>query len=122
MSEGALTEETMLAALQDIRLPADAPGGLAAEIAVGLGLGGLAAMLLLGLLGLLVQRRGVAPPLRLPQRLAALSSLPEAERRVALLHLLKSSAPEAHARLRSRLYAPGNLDLTEIEAEVRRRA
>ncbi len=121
MTERALTREAMLNGLHDIRLPADAPGGLAAELLALIGL----ALIVAIVLGLIL--RGVTLPQKAPRqaspqdRLAALAKLPESERQIALLHLLKSERPEVFRRLSAQLYTPGGApDIPTLEAEVAR--
>ncbi|MEP3330951.1 hypothetical protein [Sedimentitalea sp.] len=121
MADRALTREAMLNGLHDIRLPADAPGGLIAELLAVVGCALIAAMLL----GLIM--RGVTLPRRqqkeanLQDRLAALAVLPDSERHLALLHLLKSERPDKFETLSGQLYAPGGVpDISTLEAEVAR--
>lgn len=120
MTDRALSEEAMLASLQDIHLPAAAAGGVAADIAVIIGLASLAALVLVGLFRLLslkVRRPSPENPL------TVLQDLPEAERRVKLLHVLREVAPERYATIRGAIYEPGGgVDLETLEAEVRARA
>ncbi|WP_424985410.1 hypothetical protein [Microbulbifer sp. S227A] len=111
----------MLNGLHDIRLPADAPGGLVAELLAVIGIA-LAAALLIGLALRVISRPNHAETSTSPaNRFAALRDLPAAERQIALLHLLKSEHPEAFRRLAHRLYAPGGLpDLATLETEAGR--
>ncbi|MFA3916354.1 hypothetical protein [Ruegeria hyattellae] len=119
MKDTALSETAMLASLRDIRLPPDAPGGMVAELAVAAGLAGLGAVLVVGFLRLLSNRRAVAQEPGPTDRMAALADKPEAERRVALLHLMRIHAPERYAAIRGDLYRrEGGLDLKVLEAEV----
>lgn len=120
MSETGISRETMLASLRDIRLPAEAAGGAMADIAVAIGAGALAALLVVTVLRALSRDRSASPPPRLADRLAALDGLGEEARRVALLHILKERAPERLAALRGDLYRPGGLPTAAIEAEVAR--
>ncbi|WP_372571821.1 hypothetical protein [Ruegeria jejuensis] len=121
MTETALSETAMLASLRDIRLPAEAPGGVVAELAATAGLAGLGAVLVVGLLRLLSNRRPVVQSARPIDRLAALNDKPEVERRVALLHLLRDHAPDRYAAIRGGLYRrEGSVDLKALEAEVAR--
>jgi hypothetical protein len=122
MTDTALSSETMLAGLQDIRLPPDAAGGPLAELAVTAGLGLLAALAASALLRALTVRRTPQRPQPLDARIAALRPLPDDRRRVALLHLLREAAPDRHGAIRDRLYQPGGMTTAEIEAEVTRRA
>lgn len=120
MTDRALSEEAMLASLRDIHLPVEAAGGLAADVAVVLGLASLAALLLVSLVRLLSLKVRVSP-VRSP--LDDLQALPEAERRVALLHLLRQAAPARYAAIRGAIYEPGGgVDLATLEAEVRAHA
>ncbi|WP_299672006.1 hypothetical protein [uncultured Roseobacter sp.] len=120
MTDRALSEEAMLASLRDIHLPAEAAGGIAADVAAVIGLGCLGALFFAGLIRLLSLRvRKPAPA----DPLVAVQDLPEAERRVALLHVLREAAPERYAAIRGAIYAPGGgVDLATLEAEVRAHA
>ncbi|MDP5217060.1 hypothetical protein Q5Y75_07515 [Ruegeria sp. 2205SS24-7] len=121
MKDTALSETAMLASLRDIRLPPETPGGLVAELAVASGLAGLAALLVVGLLRLLSNRRAVAQELGPTDPMAALADKPEAERRIALLHLLRARAPERYAAIRGDLYRrEGGIEQKALEAEVAR--
>lgn len=122
MADRALTPEAVLTGLQDIRLPAEAAGGLVAEVLAVVGLG-LGLALLLGLAVRIVSRPRVSRT-RVPSlasRLAALSDLPEAERSVALLHLLKEVRPARYQALSEGIYRIGGVpDASALEAELRR--
>ncbi|WP_195822215.1 hypothetical protein [Roseobacter sp. MH60115] len=120
MTDRALSEEAMLASLRDIHLPAETAGGLAADIAVVIGLASLVALMLVGLARLLSLKVRAAP---VERPLAGLQDLPEADRRVVLLHVLREAAPERYAAIRGAIYEPGGgVDLATLEAEVRARA
>lgn len=122
MSDRAISEEAMLASLQDIRLPDTAAGGALAEVAAVLGLAALAGLALAALLTLLSRRRAV-PRATGSEDMDRLAALPVPERRTALLHLLRARAPERYESLRGDLYAPGGgPDVEVLEAEVRRLA
>lgn len=117
----AMSVEALLAGLQDIHLPASAPGGLMAEVAAALALACLAALAVSAVLRIVSRHgpRAAGPSLRTELRRAM--DLPEPERRVALLHLLKRHAPERFAQLRAALYRPdGGLDAQALEAELNR--
>lgn len=120
MSDRALTAEAVLAGLQDIRLPAEAPGGLLAELLAALGLGLLLAFLLGAALRLfsVAWQTGQKPP-SLDQKLRAAAALPEDQRRLALMHLLKAKRPEIFAELAQELYREGGLPESNVlEAEL----
>lgn len=117
---GAMSREAMLAGLQDIRLPAEAAGGIFAELAVAIGFAAVAALFAVAMFRLLGSRRVVARPQTLSQRIAALDDLPDEDRRLALLHLLKSEAPDRYASFSAELYRPNRVPLKDIEAEVAR--
>lgn len=122
MSEGALSKEAMLAGLEDIRLPADASGGLIAELAVAVGLAAMLAAAVLFLIRLFGVVRPPAPGVGMEDKISALRDLPDADRRLKLLHLMKERAPERYAAVRDNagLYRPdGGPDLTDLEAELR---
>lgn len=121
MSDRALSEEAMLTSLRDIRLPADAAGGMAADLAVAIGVASLVALVLAGLFRLLSLKPARRTDSTTKARLADLAGLPEPERRVALLHLLRSLAPARYDDLKGAIYEPdGGVDLQTLEAEVRR--
>ncbi|WP_299964113.1 hypothetical protein [uncultured Roseobacter sp.] len=120
MTDRAISEAAMLASLRDIRLPEIAAGGTLAEVAAVIGLASVAALLLVGVIRLLSREKQ-------PQAtgsetgLAALAHLTGAERRVALLHLLRARAPERFAAIKGEIYTPGGgIDLETLEHEVRR--
>ncbi|MGB3243917.1 MAG: hypothetical protein WBB25_05255 [Sulfitobacter sp.] len=123
MSDTALSEEAMLASLRGLSLPPEAAGGMLSDIAVVVGLAACLALLAVALVRLLSVRR-VPAENSLKARMMALTSsasLTEDQRRVALLHLLKSAAPERFAEMRGELYRPGgHVDLTALQAEVAR--
>lgn len=119
MSDKALSETAMLASLQDIRLPAEAAGGLWADVALSVGLAGVAALALAGLVRLFSLRRTNPRPMTLQERLGAIDQLPESDRRVALLHLLKQVSPDSYDEIRATLYRPaGGADLKKLRNEV----
>jgi len=119
MSEGAMSREALLAGLQDITLPIDAPGGLVAEIAATVGLAGLASLILGGVVWLLSQRRMPVRAATLKDKLDAIEMLPEDSRRLALLHLLRDHAPERYDAVSDGLYRPGGgPDLAALEQEA----
>ena len=118
--EQSFSEETLLAALRDIRLPEHAAGGGLADLLASIGLALVAALLAVALARMILERR---PPLRkvsLADKITRAQALPEEPRRVALLHLLKAHAPDRYQSLASDLYAPNRLDLARLEAEVTR--
>lgn len=117
---GAMSREAMLAGLQDIRLPPDAAGGLLSDVAVGIGLAAFAALVGVALLRAFGRERTTTRPPTLSERVTAINALPEEERRVALLHLLKDEAPDRYAPLGKGLYRPDSIPLSQIEAEVAR--
>lgn len=114
----AMSQDAMLASLRDIHLPAHAPGGLLAEILMAAGLAGCAALALVMLVRLFSFREKTAGPPTIADQLASAQRLPEADRRVALLHLLRAHAPERFAQVRAGLYRPGADNLAQLEAEV----
>lgn len=118
MAGRALTEDAVLAGLQDIRLPAAAPGGLVAELLAAIALGLLIA-LALGLLARVFLRprareNGNRADLKQPESEDAL--------RLQLLCELKVSRPEVFAAYAANLYAPGGLpDIAVLKAEIQAR-
>lgn len=121
MSDGALSETALLASLRDIRLPSDAAGGIFAEIAVAVGAAGMCAIGLVLLLRLISRRKVSVDPPKLQDHIAALARGTDAERRVGLLHLLRTHAPDRFAELKPDLYRPNSaLDNQQLETEVAR--
>jgi hypothetical protein len=117
----SFSEETMLASLRDIRLPGDAAGGHLAELLVSVGLASLGALICVLVLRMVFSPRPHRTRTRsLSQEVDDLRALPEKARRVALLHILKRHAPERFQALSKDLYAPDELDLARLEAEVAR--
>lgn len=120
MSDVPLSEEAMLASLRGLSLPAEAAGGMLADVAVAVGTAALLACLVVAAVRLVSVRRS---PVRddMRAKMIALTNLPEDAQRVALLHLLKSAAPARFDALRGDLYRPdGRLDLATLQAEVAR--
>ncbi|MFK7880714.1 hypothetical protein [Roseobacter sp.] len=121
MTDRAMSEEAMLTSLRDIHLPAEAAGGFIADVAVAVGMASLLALALAGILRALSLQRKSAAKVTLSDRIAALAQLPEREKRVALLHLLRARAPERYSALRGPIYQPGGgIDVATLEAEVNR--
>lgn len=120
MSERGLSEEAMLSSLRDIRLPAEAAGGIVADMLVGIGLAGLAVLLVVGVLRVFSTRRTMPRPPTLAQQLSELDGASAADRRVGLLHLLRAHAPDRYRDVAQRLYHPDAVDLPTLEAEVSR--
>lgn len=121
MTDRALSEAAMLTSLRDVRLPAEAAGGMAADLAATVALAGCAALLIATALRLLSLRKRSDTSDTLADQLARLSALPEADKRVALLHVLRAHAPERYRALRGALYQPtGGVATTTLEAEVKR--
>lgn len=119
MTDRALSEAAMRAGLRDIHLPEAAAGGGMADLAAAVGLAAGAALLAAAILRLLShrRRRSFAPSPR--QRLERARTLPEPERRVALLRLLRDSAPDRYGELTADLYSLAGAPRTaELEAEV----
>lgn len=123
MTERALTEDALLAGLRDIHLPAEGAGGTIAELAAAGAFACALALLFAALLrALSLRRRSVAAP-SLRARIEASRALPEAERRVALLHLLKERDPTRFHALKQGLYrADSTLDADTVAAELARHA
>ena len=117
MSGRPMTRDTLLAALGDIRLPAEAPGGWAAEALAAAGLGLLIAALIgVALHAVTVRARPArgSPP-------AIPDALGDEARSLALLQRLKRERPDRFAPLAERLYRPGGLpDADALERELAR--
>ncbi len=121
MTEQAMSEAAMLVSLRDIHLPTEAAGGAVADIAVAVGLAGLAALMISTVLRLLSKRRPAATGLDMRSRLSAIAEMPEDARRVALLHVLRDAQPDRYAAIKGALYQPGGgVDIATLEAEVAR--
>ncbi len=121
MTDRALSEEAMLASLQDISLPAHAAGGLIADVAVTVGLAGVAAFIVAGGLRLFSQRSRKSHPPSLRDHLARAQAFPETRRRVLLLHLLRQHAPERYAQLARDLYRrETGITAEALQAELER--
>lgn len=120
MSDRALTVEAVLAGLQDIRLPAGAPGGLVAELLVALGAGLLCALafgLMLRAFTTVLEQKKRSPTLADRVQLAA--TLPEEQRQLQLMHMLKSTRPDAFAVVAGNLYRRDGLpDSKTLEKEL----
>ena len=120
MTDRALSEEAMLAGLRDIHLPTEAAGGDASDMAAAVALAGILVLVIGGALRRLSQKRTPRRTRRLSDSLDELKDTPEAERRVALLHLLKAHAPDRFEALRPHLYQRAfDKDAERLEAEVR---
>ncbi len=118
MAESALSRDAMLAGLRDIRLPADAPGGLWADLLAALALGLMLAVLAGLVLRLMTRARPRGP---IANAADGIHALPEEDQRLALLRLLKARAPDRYATLTQALYQRGGLpDIAVLRAEVRR--
>ncbi|WHZ37800.1 hypothetical protein [Sagittula sp. MA-2] len=117
MTGEAITEETLQASLHDIRLPSEAPGSFAAELAATLALACLGALVLGAGMRLATVRARPPDP---QSDLARIATLPDDARRVALLTLLKTHAPDRFEALKQSLYRPEPLDLAELQDEVAR--
>lgn len=123
MSDRAMSEEAMVTSLRDIHLPAEAAGGLIADVSVAVGLASLVALLIAATLRFLSLKRPRQAQSGLQQQVAGLADLPEAARRVALLHLLRARHPTRYSEIRGALYEPGGgVDTATLEAEVNRLA
>ncbi len=120
MSGARPGEAAMLAALRDIRLPADAPGGTIAGIAAAVAFGGLAAIAVALVLRLASRRRRGTARAPLAASLDRLAGAPEDLRRIELLHLLKASAPDRFEAIAAELYRPGpGVTSERLEQELR---
>lgn len=108
MAERALTEEAMLEGLNDIRLPGDAPGGLAADLVAAAGLGILLALAAAALLSFVTKRRPARVPMT-ERHEPETGAGDEAARRRALLRRLKRENPGRYSEFARDLYRPGGL-------------
>ena len=97
--------DTLLAGLQDIRLPADAPGGLLGEMLAVVGLAFCLALLVSFVLRAVLRKPDRVPaPRPLPAQISALRDLSEDDRVIALLGLIRTHTPGRLPGLRSRIY------------------
>lgn len=121
MADRALTEEAVLAGLQDIRLPHTAPGGFIAEVLAAGGLGLCLAFLVATLLRHTFLSRGEAWRIGSPSDPPVAQPISGSERHLALMATLKEKRPEAFGEICARIYEPGGLpDMATLEAEVQR--
>ena len=123
MTERMIGEEAMLASLRDIHLPADASGGMVAEILAAMALGLFLALVLGGLAKLVSRHRLQQKPMPLTARLDALETQPEVEQRRAVLELFKQHAPDRLASLAPSLFDKATAPSTaSLIAELRNHA
>ena len=121
MNGQALSETALQAALHDIRLPAQAPGGAVAELFAVIALAAFLALVIGSALRPFLTLRQSKPDLS--RQLDALEALPEAEQRRSLLVLLKQHDPAYVESLRARLYRPETApDTAELRAALARHA
>lgn len=107
MEDRGISTDDVLKALQDIRLPADASGGVVAELLAAFGLGLLLAWCLTFFLSLATgQSTGLKPGHTKPAELESDAGSDE-DRTVILLHELRRVAPGEAKRLARDIYAPG---------------
>ncbi|SFB12196.1 hypothetical protein SAMN05421688_3053 [Poseidonocella pacifica] len=119
MAERALTRDAVLQGLQDIRLPADAPGGFLAELLVALGAGLFFALLLAILARAVLRFQPKARPRTLSGRIADLRGLGPERQALGLLALVKQRRPEVYARYARDLYqADGMPSVEALEREL----
>ncbi|SFS81144.1 hypothetical protein SAMN04488040_1901 [Sulfitobacter marinus] len=120
MTDQAMSEAAMLISLRDITLPVEAAGRSVADIVVTVGLAGVLALIIAGVLRLFSMRRPAAGS-DLRAQILAIADMPDDARRVALLHLFREAQPERYAAIKGALYQPeGGVDIATLEAEVAR--
>ena len=107
MSDRSLTEAELLAAMHDIRLPADAPGGLLAELLLLLSLGILTALACRALLGVFL--KGQARVEVSPDGVRDQSDLSGTHASLAALTALKESHPDKARAIIADVYKGGPL-------------
>lgn len=100
---------TLLAGLHDIRLPAQAAGGAAADILAAVGFGLLLALCLSPAVRALTRTGRRGGEAGLAARLAEIERLPEAQRQSALLRVVGEVKPEYLRRKGADLYRRGGL-------------
>ncbi|WP_417211207.1 hypothetical protein [Antarctobacter sp.] len=119
MNDQALSETALQAALRGIRLPAEAAGGVWAELAAAIALAAALALVVALLLRPFLTRP--APKPDLSQQIDALAPLPEAEQRIGFLTLLKRHDPDYLASIREALYRPDTApDTATLRAALER--
>lgn len=119
MADPTLPNE-LLAGLQDIRLPESAPGGLIAELAAAVGVGLLISSVLSFLIPILTRKETQNRAPSLDEKLDAARQLPEAERSVSLLHMLREQDKDAVDALQKRLYGQAEFPSSqELEQQLR---
>ena len=119
MSKTAMSDTTMLASLRDIRLPAEAAGGVWADYAAVIGLSALTAICVVYVLRMLSTRRRAT---RVSREVEDISAMPDDRLRVALLHRLRAQNPQRYSELSEGLYRPdGEPSLATLKDEVARR-
>ncbi|PUB19427.1 hypothetical protein [Yoonia sediminilitoris] len=120
MADHSITRDTMLQSLHDIRLPADAPGGLWAELAAAAGLGLALALVFSFLIPLFTRPRAqsdAAPDLAAD--IAALHALPQDAYQLELLRLVRAHAPALLGPDPQKIYAPeGFPDARALEKKL----
>ncbi|ETW12748.1 hypothetical protein ATO8_09403 [Roseivivax marinus] len=118
MEEGrALSEAVLQAGLRALHLPTRTGWEVVADLLAALAVGLFLALLIGGALRLFSRPATRQPDLA--ANVLALRALSEDDRRVALLHLLKTRAPDRYARLSGALYRPGGLpEADALEREV----
>jgi len=120
MEGRVLTIDELIAAMHDIRLPADAPGGFLAEMfaAIGLGLG--FALLLSWLLSQFTKKLETKVAQTVEQRVASVQNLQEDAKVTELLHILRSVDPARAKSLSASIYERSSpLDAAKIEQVIR---
>ncbi len=122
MEERRISTDDVLNALQDIRLPADASGGVAADLLAAFGLGLLLAWCLTFLLSLVAGR-----PTSLVEEGHTKAAEPgsdagsDEDRTVILLHQLRRVAPGEAKQLARDIYAPAGMpDAETVRAALHR--
>lgn len=112
----------MLAGLQDIRLPEIAPGGLIAELAAAVGVGLLIACAFSFLIPILTRKATPNSAPSLSEQLDVARQLPEAERSVSLLHMLREQDKDTADALQDRLYGqedfPSSRELEQLLRQI----
>lgn len=120
MEGRALTIDELIAAMHDIRLPADAPGGFLAELFAAIGVG-LAIALLFGWVLSKFTVRPKKQELRtIEQRVAEVKDLTEESKVTELLHILKVVDPVRATSFSASIYERNSLpDASSIEQAIR---
>lgn len=121
MEERGISTDDVFNALQDIRLPADASGGIVADLLAAFGLGLLLAWCLTFLLSLAARQPTGLEEGHTKSAEPGSDAGSDEDRTVMLLHQLRRVAPVEAKRLARDIYAPGGTpDQETVRAALHR--